>query len=79
MRAFAFGMDAGASDDHICDYGYLDVAAASLTTRPPQGIDVEDLRRVLVSRSGFTGELERVAERRSDVALVDLHHLYHGE
>ena len=44
-----------------------------------KGIDVEDLRRVLVSRSGFTGELERVAERRSDVALVDLHHLYHGE
>ncbi len=38
-----------------------------------------DVRRVLVSLSGFTTDLERVAARRSDVELVDIHRLYHGE
>lgn len=57
----------------------LDTAAESLVARPPEGLAVGDIRRILVSRSGFTGELERAVERRSDVELVDLHRLYHGE
>jgi uncharacterized protein len=52
----------------------LDVAVAmidpKLTPEPP--------KRLLVSRSGFTRELEQVAARRSDVELVDLIRLYSG-
>jgi uncharacterized protein len=52
----------------------LDAAVAmidpKLTPEPP--------KRLLVSRSGFTRELEQVAARRSDVELVDLVRLYSG-
>jgi uncharacterized protein len=37
------------------------------------------VRRILVARRGFTSELRRVAKRRSDVELVDLHRVYGGE
>jgi uncharacterized protein len=37
------------------------------------------VKRLLVSRGGFTAELRRVARRRGDVELVDLHRLYHGD
>jgi uncharacterized protein len=38
----------------------------------------KSVQRILVSRSGFTTELERAAARRHDITLVDLHRLYHG-
>jgi len=34
---------------------------------------------ILFSRSGFSDDLARVAGRRDDVELVDLHRLYHGQ
>ncbi|MEU2597830.1 ATP-binding protein [Streptomyces hirsutus] len=34
---------------------------------------------LLFARSGFTGDLRREADRRSDVELVDLHRMYRGE
>jgi hypothetical protein len=34
---------------------------------------------LLFARSGFTDDLRREAERRSDVELVDLHRMYRGE
>jgi AAA+ ATPase superfamily predicted ATPase len=37
-----------------------------------------DARLLLFSRSGFTREVQRTAERRSDVELVDLDRIYHG-
>ena len=36
------------------------------------------VRRLLVSRRGFTSELKRLARSRNDVELVDLHRLYRG-
>jgi AAA+ ATPase superfamily predicted ATPase len=39
---------------------------------------IPDLHRLLVSAGGFTGELRRVARRRSEVHLVELDRLYHG-
>ena len=35
-------------------------------------------KRIIVSRSGFTNELRRVADRRPDVELIDLDRLYNG-
>jgi uncharacterized protein len=37
-----------------------------------------DLKRLIVARSGFTAELERIASGRGDVELVDLRRLYEG-
>lgn len=34
---------------------------------------------LLFARPGFTGDLRREAGRRSDLELVDLHRMYHGE
>ncbi|MBZ9644670.1 hypothetical protein [Streptomyces sp. PSKA30] len=34
---------------------------------------------LLFARSGFTGDLRHEADRRSDVELVDLQRMYHGE
>jgi uncharacterized protein len=57
----------------------LDLAVGSLTARPPAGMTVAgDVKRVIVSRSGFTNELRRLAEDRPNVELVDLNRLYHG-
>jgi hypothetical protein len=36
------------------------------------------VRRLIVARGGFTGELRRIARRRDDVELVDLVRLYNG-
>ena len=38
-----------------------------------------DVHRILVSRAGFTVELERLAARRPELQLVDLHRLYFGD
>jgi hypothetical protein len=51
----------------------LDTIAARLATDPGHNI-----MRLLVARGGFTAELERIASRRPDRQLVDLHRLYHG-
>ena len=42
-------------------------------------LDRPGARRILVSRSGFTTELERLAARRGDIELIDLHRLHHGD
>ncbi len=39
----------------------------------------EPIKRILVSRSGFTGPLKTAVRSRRDVELVDLHRLYSGE
>lgn len=39
----------------------------------------EPVRRLLFGRGGFTAPLRRLARRRPDVELVDLHRLYRGE
>jgi uncharacterized protein len=58
----------------------LDRAVASLERNPPARVAVAGpIRRVLVSRGGFTNELRRTAESRPDVVLVDLDRLYHGD
>lgn len=58
----------------------LDRAVASLGPTPSKRAVLGDpVRRVIVSRSGFTNELRRVAGARPEVVLVDLHRLYHGE
>ena len=57
----------------------LDRAVRSIEGSPRKRIAVnEPVRRVIVSRSGFTNELRRVADSRPEVVLVDLHRLYHG-
>ena len=57
----------------------LDRAVASLERTPPARIAVQStIRRVLVSRGGFTNELRRAAQSRAEVILVDLQRLYHG-
>ncbi len=60
-----------ATDDRVgtVQLDRLDVAADKLG----------GVKRVLVSLSGFTTDLERVAARRSDVELVDVARLYSGE
>jgi uncharacterized protein len=45
---------------------------------PPERIS-KHTHRILVSRAGFTRELERSARARSDVQLVDLARLYFGQ
>jgi uncharacterized protein len=37
------------------------------------------VQRLLVSRSGFTLDLNRLAATRSDIQLIDLHRLYDGD
>jgi uncharacterized protein len=37
------------------------------------------LKKLIVARAGFTSDLQRLARRRPDVELVDLHRLYAGE
>jgi hypothetical protein len=57
----------------------LDRASAAAAVRPPRDVRVgPEVRKVIVSRSGFTNDLRRAADRRSDVVLVDLERLYHG-
>ncbi len=57
----------------------LDRAATSLQRKPPPRISVQGtIRRVLVSRGGFTNELRRIADDRPEVILVDMNRLYHG-
>jgi uncharacterized protein len=58
----------------------LDLLADELTTSRPKGLTVEtNLKRIVVSRSGFTNDLRRLADRRTEVELVDLDRLYFGE
>jgi uncharacterized protein len=58
----------------------LDIAASAIKRHPPIGVDTSgDIKRVLVSRSGFTNELRRLQLSRPDIELVDLDRLYHGE
>ena len=54
----------------------LDRAVAQLDTKTAKR---DRCRRILVSKSGFTTDLERVASRRDNIELVDLHRLYHGD
>ena len=57
----------------------LDRAVAAVERTPPARIAVQGtIRRVLVSRGGFTNELRRAAQSRAEVILVDLQRLYHG-
>lgn len=58
----------------VSELDRLDVAVAAV----PDGRAAEVVKRLLVSRSGFTAGLSRAAATRSDVELVDLHRLYHG-
>jgi uncharacterized protein len=53
----------------------LDIAATMI---PSEKVG-QEVRRVLVSRVGFTRELEKHARLRTDVELVDLQRLYFGE
>ena len=58
----------------------LDAACAALVSDPPARTQVDgSVKRILVSRAGFTNDLRRRADRRPDVELVDLDRLYHGE
>ena len=41
-------------------------------------VDPKRCKRFLVSKSGFTTDLERAAAQRSDVELVDLQRIYNG-
>jgi uncharacterized protein len=57
----------------------LDDACARLARTRLAGFRTEQpVNRVVVSRSGFTNELRRLADRRTDVVLVDLDRLYNG-
>jgi uncharacterized protein len=51
----------------------LDTIATRLAAR-----QASTIVRLLVARSGFTAELERLVSRRGDVQLVDLDRLYNG-
>ena len=58
----------------------LDSAVERLKLRPPQGVVTDRaVRRLLVSRSGFTSDLARRAAQRTDVELIDLARLYNGQ
>lgn len=58
----------------------LDRASTALAVNRRDDIDVAGpIKRIIVSRGGFTNELRREADRRDDVELVDLHRLYGGE
>jgi hypothetical protein len=64
------GIDIVARLDHACQ-----LAAAS----PPKSMQVPgNVKRIVFSRSGFTNELRRLADRRSEVELVDLERLYNA-
>jgi uncharacterized protein len=57
----------------------LDQACELLVATPPKGLQVPPtVKRVVFSRSGFTNELRRLADRRNDIELVDLERLYNG-
>jgi uncharacterized protein len=59
--------------------GRLDEACRTAASLFPKSVrSDDDLKRILVSRSGFTNELRRVADRRPEVELVDLDRLYNG-
>jgi uncharacterized protein len=38
-----------------------------------------DVKKIIVSLAGFSSDLERIASRRADVELVDIHRIYHGD
>jgi uncharacterized protein len=58
----------------------IDRVATAWETKAPVGTTVHGtLKRVLFSASGFTNELQRIAEARSEVELVDLARLYSGD
>lgn len=58
----------------------LDGLTEQLIRSRPKTLSAQpDLKRVVVSRSGFTNDLRRLADRRPDVQLVDLDRLYFGE
>jgi uncharacterized protein len=58
----------------------LDTAVDAIRIHPPVGVDTTgEIKRVIVSRSGFTNELRRIGLSRSDVEMVDLDRLYNGE
>ena len=63
------------STDARVGLGELDRLDRAIATRDEGAA----CKRILVSRAGFTTDLERVAARRSEVELVDLHRLYHGD
>ena len=57
----------------------LDAACAAVAADPPRQLRIDrNLKRVVVSRAGFTNDLRRLATRRGDIELVDLERLYHG-
>ena len=51
----------------------LDAIAGRITKDPSS-----EVKRLLIARAGFTAEVERLAARRTDIELVDLHRLYYG-
>jgi uncharacterized protein len=57
----------------------LDLACSELARSKVSSLQVtEPIKRVIVSRSGFTNDVRRLAERRDDIELVDLERLYTG-
>jgi uncharacterized protein len=57
----------------------LDHACGLVASDPPRGVQVTgNVKRIVFSRSGFTNELRRLADRRTDVELVDLERLYNS-
>jgi uncharacterized protein len=54
----------------------LDAAAERIGAPGPAR---REIRRLLVSAAGFTAELQREADRRPDVVLVDVDRLYRGD
>lgn len=67
-----------------CKADRMAVGEAELARLDQAAHAVEDrfggsVKRLLFARAGFTVELRRLADRRPDVELVDLHRLYEGE
>jgi len=75
-RVIAIG-EAKATGDLVgtAQLGRLEHARALM----PSARTVGAPKLLLFSRSGFSDDLARVADRRDDVELVDLRRLYHGE
>ncbi len=58
----------------------LDEGVAVVEQRYPKKVAPKrTIRRLLVSKNGFTTDLVRTVARRDDVELIDLDRLYHGE
>lgn len=63
----------------VAPVGVEQLAGLDAAEQRLKGEAVEPLKKLIVARGGFTGDLVREARRRPDVELVDLHRLYNGE